>query len=64
MKIFLQILLLTIGFISGIFITGWLYMLAIGLFHPVSYKAALGISLFVSLVVSSFRHGQKMKNDN
>ena len=49
---------------SGMLATGWLYMLIISLFHPISYKSAFGISLFVNIVSSVFKQGQAIKNDN
>ena len=55
--LFLVFLAWVVLAVLSVFSTAWVIMLVFGLFHPISFKVALALSLLLGIVSSAFKSG-------
>lgn len=48
--------------ISSMLFSGWVYMLVISIFNPISYKNAFTISLILNTIAMAFNHGRTINS--
>lgn len=48
--------------ISAMLFSGWVYMLVISIFKPISFKDAIAISLILNTIVLTFNHGRTLND--
>lgn len=49
--------------VSAMLFSGWVYMLVISIFSPISFKNAFVISLILNMIGLAFNRGRVIAND-
>jgi hypothetical protein len=60
MKNYMNWVLAVSFMISAMLFSGWVYMLVISIFNPISYRNAFTIALILNTIALAFNHGRSL----
>ena len=60
---FLSGLFAVIFFTTAMLFSGWMYMMVISIFNPISFKNAFTVSLILNAIGLAFNHGRSINKE-